>query len=512
MFIIYTLKKFLENNPFDNINIITQFKDFSKTYINSVSVIEMPIDNFVKPNDIVLSTAIGCIDDNEKLKKFILDIKNSKAAAIFLTFKNPLHIVSEDIIVFSNKIDMPVFTIPWELHFSEISKFIISKIHDEKIENYKTIQNELFDAYFTSKTLDKAAQIISNFTKTSVEITDKEFTIKGYYNQNKKCQNFDETEIRINTFLWGYLRIYDTKNCRVTLDKKYTEKYIGSTLSLWFNKENVENMFILKLKNDFVWNLANKNYDSFDEMMYQGLKLGFNLNLSYTCVIFKVIPQSNKNSINEYSYEAVSCAVEIENAIIEQHKKNNMSIMFANRGLMFILYIQNTAPNPQLAIDEYIDVLEKKLFNIFPDFNIKWGLSETTVKPVPFEKLYKNASLSLNYCINSKNKKYRFTYNDAKIFQIVSVIQNNKEIKAFAENVISILLIHDKSSDMNLFDTLIEYIKCNYNTSLTSRNLHIHRQSLLYRLNKIESLTGMSLNKHSDLFLLEIFTRIYSDY
>ena len=65
---------------------------------------------------------------------------------------------------------------------------------------------------------------------------------------------------------------------------------------------------------------------------------------------------------------------------------------------------------------------------------------------------------------------------------------------------------------MDLVRTLVEFIKCNGNSSLAARNLHLNRQSLLYRLKKIESLTGMSLNQRKDLFLLELFTRIQSDY
>ena len=46
----------------------------------------------------------------------------------------------------------------------------------------------------------------------------------------------------------------------------------------------------------------------------------------------------------------------------------------------------------------------------------------------------------------------------------------------------------------------------------TARSLHIHRQSLSYRLEKIEQLTGMSLGSHEDLFLLEVYSRIYRSY
>ena len=147
------------------------------------------------------------------------------------------------------------------------------------------------------------------------------------------------------------------------------------------------------------------------------------------------------------------------------------------------------------------------------DFNFlgSW-ISEITCKAPDFAQLYKDAALALGYCINSNQQRYRFTYQDTKDLQIISVLSGNPQILAIAADTIAALRKYVTSSGIDLMGTLIEYINCNYNISLTARNLHIHRQSLLYRLEKIEALTEMSLSNHKDLFLLEICTRILSGY
>jgi purine catabolism regulator len=53
--------------------------------------------------------------------------------------------------------------------------------------------------------------------------------------------------------------------------------------------------------------------------------------------------------------------------------------------------------------------------------------------------------------------------------------------------------------------TLMVYLATNYNASQTAKQLHLNRHSLLYRLRKIEHLTGLSLSDHEDLFVLEAF-------
>lgn len=65
------------------------------------------------------------------------------------------------------------------------------------------------------------------------------------------------------------------------------------------------------------------------------------------------------------------------------------------------------------------------------------------------------------------------------------------------------------SKNTDYIDTLRTYINCNYNISETARLCSLHRQSLLYRLEKIEELCGMSLKNHEDLFLLELCLMSY---
>ncbi|MFD2511963.1 helix-turn-helix domain-containing protein [Halalkalibacter alkalisediminis] len=47
------------------------------------------------------------------------------------------------------------------------------------------------------------------------------------------------------------------------------------------------------------------------------------------------------------------------------------------------------------------------------------------------------------------------------------------------------------------------------NVSQTARELNLHRQSLLYRLRKIEALTNCSLDDADDLFILDLSTRLW---
>ncbi|WP_125711371.1 PucR family transcriptional regulator [Companilactobacillus zhongbaensis] len=55
-----------------------------------------------------------------------------------------------------------------------------------------------------------------------------------------------------------------------------------------------------------------------------------------------------------------------------------------------------------------------------------------------------------------------------------------------------------------LIDTLAYYFKCNDNVNETSKQLHIHRNTTNYRLNKISEVFKLDIHKLNDIF--ELYT------
>jgi DNA-binding PucR family transcriptional regulator len=57
-------------------------------------------------------------------------------------------------------------------------------------------------------------------------------------------------------------------------------------------------------------------------------------------------------------------------------------------------------------------------------------------------------------------------------------------------------------------ETLETFLRENGNTSSAARALFLNRHSLMYRLRKIEALTGRSLDRHDDRFIFELSIRL----
>lgn len=99
-----------------------------------------------------------------------------------------------------------------------------------------------------------------------------------------------------------------------------------------------------------------------------------------------------------------------------------------------------------------------------------------------------------------------FDYSDFYLPAILAPRMNEMEPCNYLSPAIAILKEYDKIHQSDFLDTLKCYIINLCNTKETTSKLHIHRNSLLYRINKIEALTCLSLNDyHTRLHLMISF-------
>lgn len=104
-------------------------------------------------------------------------------------------------------------------------------------------------------------------------------------------------------------------------------------------------------------------------------------------------------------------------------------------------------------------------------------------------------------------KGSRIFFSDTRIDQVLFKIGTDPELRTLIDDYAAPLLSYDQLRDIDLLGTFLAYQRNQNNVSQTARVLHLHRQSLLYRLRKIEALTGLSLANPDDVFLLDLSIR-----
>ena len=115
---MFTLQDFLAMKSTQNVKLLYPINtDLSSIPVKYVSVLEPPVDNFVRHYEIELSTALSIRNDFDKLDEYINKIINQGAIAIVFAFpensdydRHPsfIHIKEK----FQNS-NFPILTSPW---------------------------------------------------------------------------------------------------------------------------------------------------------------------------------------------------------------------------------------------------------------------------------------------------------------------------------------------------------------------------------------------------------------
>ncbi len=127
------------------------------------------------------------------------------------------------------------------------------------------------------------------------------------------------------------------------------------------------------------------------------------------------------------------------------------------------------------------------------------------LKDVAFS--YEQASAALRYADTFSDKKEVHSYRKFMLIKMLEAIPENKLAEFLAE-------LTDESceeifEDEEMLGTAEEFLDSSLNVSETSRNLYMHRNTLLYRLDKIEKTTGLNIRLFSDAVSFRVLTILH---
>jgi purine catabolism regulator len=94
-----------------------------------VSVMEYPVENYIRKNEFVLSTAMGCGTDLFVFRRFVRDVIDSGAAALAIAVGRYVQTIPQEVLQLAEEENFPVIELPWNIRFSDITHSVLSKLY-----------------------------------------------------------------------------------------------------------------------------------------------------------------------------------------------------------------------------------------------------------------------------------------------------------------------------------------------------------------------------------------------
>jgi purine catabolism regulator len=553
-----TIKQVMDFEIMESTKLLTTEKSIENCEVEWVSVIEIPVENFVRKNEFVLSTGIGCGHDTKLLKQFVSDLYEAGASAIGLAMGRYIFDIPKEIIAFAEERNFPVIQIPWEIRFSEIQHAVmttLNRLQEGEIKQYEAIQQKLLNLVLKSHNLSKVADFIEKEIGYPILITNKAGTIKGKSSnsvnvidkwkeclhpqkeaqilstlndsqhplhtriERVECQDFDVLQIPVQTadIVQGYLIVFLPEGAEeeflITRNLSILEQ-ASTTLTMWFLRENAIEETELRLRGDFVWSLAKGDIISWDHALAQAKSLGYDINLPYICVVG--FPEKMESLYRKYKTKALFQQWEksifhyIEDEAYHASEFFDRKVMVTSQNKEVIIYIEATNDPNHDNVKGFLDLVDRRLTNLLPGVEISWGIGRYHQGDQSFSSSFQDAKIALKIGRRKKGAGARVSFDDTKVERTLLSLATHPEMKEIVYSTIAPLMKYDEERDMDLIRTFTAYHQNQGKVSQTSRVLNLHRQSLLYRLRKIEMLSGLSLVDPDDRFLLDLSIKIWT--
>lgn len=174
-------------------------------------------------------------------------------------------------------------------------------------------------------------------------------------------------------------------------------------------------------------------------------------------------------------------------------KKRPMYMRFLNK---FVLLFEATEGK---ETENQIEIILNKLDSRTPFAGLIHStciLGAAYTRPADFGKSYqeaKNLIPKKDMLPNPSNKKV-LSASSMGIYQYMFNSGNQQEILNYCNDKLKQLEMYDNANGSFLIDTLLNYYMCGFNVGKTADMMYVHRNSLQYRLKKIEEILEISLD------------------
>ncbi len=525
--------------------------------ITGVNIMEVPdIVNWVKSGELLLTTAYSLRDDKEGLVKLVEQLHQKGLAGIAIKTKRYIEHVPSEVVAISNKLGFPIIELPVDMAFSDVTNVILREIFDKQagiLYRLDEIHQKLMSVVLSGGGLKDICSMLNGIVENPVLVKDYVF------GRHVKAAVGDKESNAAKSMLKS---IESSKNIFADVLSGIKEPYIK------ISEKSVEDS--QKLIQRLVFPIA-AGQKIYGEIQILGLSREINQvdvrAVQYTCAIIALeiikqisvfeVESRHRNEFMEellsidpslhmaaieraeafgltedYSYMLLSISMERGGRLsedasqskgsllkrklisaLENEAEGKSKVLVASRGDNITVLLGFNNSDCAESVKERLNKLAEKAHEIINstegEVSCFIGISRPCRQLSELHKKNEEAKKALSFSRIFKNRK-TMHYDDLGIFRLLCIEHQESEIKKFCHETVLPLLEYDKNKDGELIKTLRTYFECGGNLKQVCKQMYIHYNTILYRIQKIQQITGVDLSDSNARLNLEISLKIMS--
>lgn len=193
-------------------------------------------------------------------------------------------------------------------------------------------------------------------------------------------------------------------------------------------------------------------------------------------------------TINEQS--AITRYEGIITAAFQERYQSFLCLKYKNQ----LIYLINRADvkMQNLSFSKTANLIYEKAVEKTGSLDLIIGMGNFYTEFHNISKSYEQA-LTVIQLAQQHNNRYLFKYNEIGAYKIIMGVQDRSIIETFRQDILGNLYRYDQLHNTDLVNFLRIYLQVNGSTTKISKQQFIHRNTVLYKVRKIEAILDMDL-------------------
>ncbi|RGS76341.1 PucR family transcriptional regulator [Coprococcus sp. AF21-14LB] len=188
-------------------------------------------------------------------------------------------------------------------------------------------------------------------------------------------------------------------------------------------------------------------------------------------------------------------------------EENDTSIVLYNNKIFPCIVKKNLQESNQ----EYFEKVQKQVAEK-TGYDVLIGVSEEANSYQNFHEIYQGAMDALEIARSREIEGKVVCINKVGYWKLLKEISREQVCKEYVSRELDALIHYDKENESDLVETLESLVNHLGARNTTATSLYLHRNTLMYRIKKIEHLTGYDLSNPESILELSLALRLKKIY
>jgi purine catabolism regulator len=265
-----------------------------------------------------------------------------------------------------------------------------------------------------------------------------------------------------------------------------------------------------RIRSDFLDDLFAGRFTSEAAMISRGQLLGFDPFRQYAVVIFDL-------DTSAAYLEWMSSHDERQSAHLRQAFSRGIAeeLAHANPGALVRINSESAAAlypvdprQDHAGLLAEIEDVRQRVARRVEGMTISAALGHRYPRVLEAPRAYREAEQTLTIAMRLFGPNRTTAFDDLGIYRLLFHLHGTPELKGLYEETLGKVVDHDERHDSDLVPTLKAYFATHGNLSKTAEVLFLHRNTVSYRLQRVEEITGLRLDDEEDRFRLQLALKL----